>query len=102
MLGDDTYKAGQLDFHSAVLDAQTGQVLCRGNASVTSKRDIRVRGHGRTDFEAEQNALAQRDKELLTDLGHESRWFGLGELCWLGGKPLCAATFRPFEPPKAP
>lgn len=100
VLTDDTYEAGALTFHSAVLDGQTGKVLCAGSTVVSDTRDIKVTGHGATGFDAREDADRKRDEELLSDLAFAGRHFGQGELCWLGGKSLCDATFRPFARPE--
>lgn len=100
VLNEREYEAGELTFNSAVVDVPTGEVLCAGNSVVTDTRDVKVTGRGETSFDAKEDAARKRDQELLTDLGFAARTFGLGEVCWIGGKSLCDSTFKKFDRPE--
>lgn len=100
VVDEHTYVAGEVTFNSALVDVPAGKVLCAGNSVVSAKGDVSVTGRGSTDSDARESAAKKIEHELLTNLGFEARYFGLGEICWIGGEQLCSATSRKLERPQ--
>jgi hypothetical protein len=89
----NSYSPGELTFRSAVLDAQTGAVLCQGTSALAQSGTISVYGSGKDKAEAEEKVEAKKESEVINNFLYDAKYFTVREVCWLGGKTACALTF---------
>lgn len=94
-----SYSPGHMRFSSAVLDAQSGRVLCEGTTALDQGGTVQIAGSGKTKADAEEAMEKSKESEVRSMFLIDLHFFALRDVCWLADESICKLTFGTYQPP---
>ena len=95
----ESYSPGHMRFTSAVLDAQSGKVLCAGSTAIDQSGSVYVAGSGKTKEDAKQAMEESKEKDVRSMFFIDLHFFALRDVCWLADESICKVTFGTYQLP---
>jgi hypothetical protein len=95
----DSYSPGRMRFTSAVVDGQSGKVLCAGTTAIDQSGSVQLAGSGKTKEDAKRAMEDSKDKEVRSMFFIDLHFFALRDVCWLADESICKLTFGTWQPP---